>query len=300
MNQPRLRGQKVPIAVGLFAVLAAAAAFTPLTGLVIWLMPVPFIVLTVHHSRFLPVVLAVVTALVLVFAGAGIGTIVFALGIYMAGWVMGESMTHAKNAYPALIAGTLVFVMMGLVGLAFLYWSGVHLQAELQQQSALSLQMYQPMLHLSPAQIQQMSTDAANRIATAIPAIIVILSLVAAVLNYVIARRFAGVPEISQQTLLSTWRLPPSAIWVYVVATLCVAAGVGKDSSYWWSAVNNAFLLAGFFIAIQGIALVWRRINRLHLRYLWLVVVAIAALFLNSLFVLLGLLDSMLSARRLR
>jgi uncharacterized protein YybS (DUF2232 family) len=300
MNQPGLGEQSTWTALGLFVVLAAAAAFTPLTGLVVWLMPVPFIVLSIKSSKLLSLVLAVVMAGVLVAAGLGVATVVFTLGVYLVGWVMGESMHSADNAFPSLITGTLVFVMLSLVGLAFLDWSGFHLEAELLRQSAISLQMYEPELHLNPVQVEQMSSEVVHRITALLPAIVVILSFLAAVINYVVARSIAGFPRVSAQPLLSAWRLPSSVIWVYIVTTFCVVFNIGHSTPYWWSAVNNAFSLTGFFIGVQGIAFIWRRIRHTSLRYLWIILIMIAALFLNSLFILIGLFDSMLYARRMR
>lgn len=300
MNQPRLGGQSTWTATMLFAVLAAAVVFTPLTGLVVWFMPVPFIVLSVQKSRILSIVLALVLALVLVAAGLGLTTIVFALGIYLVGWVMGEAAANSETAYPALITGTLVFVMMSLVGLAFLYWSGVHLQDEVLKQSQQSLQMYQPELHLSPAQVQQMSADVAARMNTALPAILAILSFLLATVNYLIARVLLYSSEISSQPLLSTWRMPNAAVWVYVITTFCVVFGIGKGSSFLWSALNNAFVITGFFLVVQGVAFIWRRTRHLPTRYWWLCLTVVAAVLLNSIFILIGLLDSMLMNRRRR
>ncbi len=300
MNQPGLREQSTWTAIGLFVVLAAAAAFTPLTGLVVWLMPVPFIVLTVKSSKLLSLMLVAVMAGVLIAAGLGMATIVFTLGVYLVGWVMGEAMQSSDNAFPSLITGTLVFVMLSLVGLAFLYWSGFHFQSELLRQSELSLQMYQPALHLSPAQILQMSTNVVHTITTALPAILVILSFLVAVINYVAARAIAGIEQVSAQPLLSAWRLPSSVIWVYIVTTFCVVFNIGVSTPYLWSALNNAFMLTGFFIGVQGVAFIWRRIRHTSLRYFLIILITIAAVLLNSLFILIGLFDSMLYARRMR
>lgn len=293
MNRSRLRGRAPWVALVLFFTLAGLAALTPLTGVVIWFLPTPIIVFTVLKSKVMPPVLAVLTCLLLFAVGLGVASIVFALGLYFVGWVVGESINSAESAYPPLVTGTLVFVMLGLVALAFLRWSGVNVYHELLNQSRASLHLYQPMLQMTTDQSNQMSVDFADSMNMLIPAVLVIAGFLGALVNYVAACSLLPVDKgFHRPPILSTWRIPNWVAVVYIISMAFVLFGWSKSAPFLWHVINNAAVLSAFFILVQGIALVWRKVGKWPLRYLWLLLLAVLAALLSSLFILLGCVDT--------
>jgi len=299
MNRSRLRGRAPWVALGLFVILAGLAEFTPLTGLVIWLLPTPIIVFTTLESKTIPPALAILTGIILFTAGLGWTAVVFALGLYFVGFVVGESIKSAESAYPPLVTGTLVFVMLGLVTLAFLRWSGVNIYNELLTQSRASLLLYQPMLQMTSGQTNQMSTDFANSLNMLIPAVLVIVAFLVSSINYIVACSVLAVSKgVYRAPLLSTWNIPNWVVFAYFISMVFVLFGWSKGTPFVWHVMNNATVLSGFFILVQGIAFVWRKVKRWPMRYLWLLLLGVLAAILSSLFILLGCVDTALTTRK--
>lgn len=292
MNRSRLGGRASWIAALLYVTLLVVCVLTPLAGLLIWLLPAPMVVFGVQGHQKTAIVLGVVSLVALFLAGLGIAAVVFAAGLYFVSWVMAESISHEESAYPALITGTLVFVMMGLVSLAFLHWAGVDFTSQLAFDSQKSIDMSQPFLHLSQTDVKGITGDVTSNVTMMIPAILCILAFLGTLLNFVIAGSIMSLTKgFHRPPILSTWRIPSSVVLVYIVCMTGSVFGWMKGSTFWWHALNNAAITAGFFVCIQGIALVWRKVRRFPLAYLWLLLLGVLATVLNSLFIFLGLLD---------
>ncbi|MCL6452835.1 MAG: YybS family protein [Alicyclobacillus sp.] len=294
MNRSHLGERSAWAALAVFALLVGLAVCTPLTGLVVWLLPAPLVALSAGPSRALPIVLSVLAGVLLWMSGYGLASAVFAIGFYFVGWAMGEAIRHSAPPEEALVLGTLVFVMLGLVELALFRWSGADLSQLLVQQSALSATLYQPLLGMSNAEVSAWSVSLAQTILRLLPALLVIAAFFGALLNYVAAYLILSMQARYQRPpLLSVWRTP---VWVglaYILALAGMLVQTGTSPSYGWDVVDNAALLAGFFVLIQGIAMVWRRVRRWPLRYLWLFLLGVVATVTSTLFIFLGLLDAL-------
>ncbi|RIV20128.1 DUF2232 domain-containing protein [Alicyclobacillaceae bacterium I2511] len=288
------------IAVLLFLVLSMVCLFTGLGGLALILMPVPFIVWQVRQGFSMMGPMAAALTVVLVMSGFSLLVILLVPGIYFLGWAMGEALKEGKGTPPywALISGTLVFVMLGTVILAYLRYKGVNIEASLAQEAKRSLTDYRVFLpSTNPAQLQQWSQTMAQRMQMLLPGFLITLAVLLSALNLRLAAWILR-PQPMVPSLLSGWHMPTSAVWIYVLATLGVLTGKPGETSLLWQAVNNATFVAGFLFGIQGLAFLWRRIPPRRQHPLWLVPMIAPALVLGSIYILLGLVDVMVQVRK--
>lgn len=300
MNRTSWLGREATAAGLVFLVLTALTVLPQTAFLAVWLLPMPLIVFTVLKSRFAPVVLAMVAGMALLAVGFGWSAILFALGIYFIGWVMGESILNSESPYTPLITGTLVFVMLELVLLALVRWSGTDIFAALTQQINLSLQKDAQLLKMNQTSLPEMVQAAVDWVRMMIPGLLGVLAFLLAALNLVLARGILGEKAGPHKPFLSAWKLPNSVIAVYVIALTFALFGGQKNPTIFWQLVNNTMFLAGFFIGIQGIAFIWRKIGQRRGRYIWLVVLLLASTFrfVGDVYILIGLFDSVRTTRK--
>lgn len=299
MNVSRLGGGPSWIALIFFMLLFGIVLLTPLSGLALWLVPSTMVVFVYRGKRFVPLIMALLSAIGLYVAGLGLTALFVAFGLYCVAWVMGESMQQSEAAFPALLAGTLVFIMIFLVMLAFLKWTGVSLQEVAAQQSANSLSAYRSVFHLTGTNPKQLGSDVSHQLLLMLPGILCIGGFVISLLNYVLASTILSVQgSYHRAPILSAWNISPSVSWLYIISMTFVVFGWWRESSYGWPVVNNVMLLSGFVIAIQGEAAIWRHIRTWPLRLLWLWLLMILTALLSTLFIFIGLLDSVWKNRR--
>lgn len=295
-------GREAVLASVSFIVLLLMAMNPQSAWLAVWLLPVPIIVFHVIGQRRMSVGLACVIAVFLFILGLGITSLLCALGAYFIGWVMGESIRNSDSPYLPLITGTLVVVMLILVLLALVHWSGYDIYTLLSQETNVWLKQEQLMFGLDAAAAGQMATEIGQWIHLMIPSILCTLAFLVATLNLLLARAMVGAKKLAMKPILLSWRLPNSVILVYVLSLTMVLFGWGKDLPVWWQMANNLAFIAGLFIGIQGIAVVWRRLQNTRIRYLVLVLMILAASvkLIGSIYILIGLFDSMNRVKRAR
>jgi hypothetical protein len=298
MNQPDQVGREIILAAAAYIGLLVLALMPQTHSFAVWLLPIPLMVLIVQNIRWAPIAMAVLAAALLVVMGYGWFAGFYGLAIYFMGWAMGESLQSGRSPYYALVLGTLTVVMLELVRLAMYRWAGMDLYAQLQ--SALTEAM-QRNPSATREIIRTIVPAAVDRIRLLTPGLLCAIGFLLAVLNLLGARLILG-PAKFAQGLLSRYQLPRSVIFVYAVALTAVLFQLGADSPFWWQVWNNAAFLGGFFIGIQGLAFLWRRIQLHRARYAMLAgLVALSPLpVVRSIYILLGLLDVMNRVRSAR
>ena len=303
MNQENRYGREALVAGVVFVILAAISVIPLFTLWVVWLMPIPLIVFTVLNKPKIPPLLAVLSAGCLLLSGFGWSAFMFGLGIYFMGWVVGESLRKAESPYSPIIVGTLVMVMLEMVLLALIRFSGVDIFSSLSQQISAALtrdHTQTQLLHLDAQQVQQLAADTTAWIRMMMPSLIVVFAFLFSALNFLLSRSILTGEQAVRQPLLSTWRLPNSVVGVYVLALTFLMFGLLKDQPFWWQTVQNVVFLAGFFLGIQGIAYLWRKLRQSPGRYVWLTLLILGSSLriVGDVYILLGLIDSANRVRR--
>lgn len=300
MNHSSWFGREATAAGLVFIVLAALTVLPQFALIAVWLLPMPLIVFTVLKARIVTPFLALAAGGSLLAVGFGWSALLFALGIYFIGWVMGESIASSESPYMPLITGTLVLVMLELVLLALVRFSGTDIYSALTSQINQSLQQDAALFKVNQASLPAIVKSAVDWVRMMIPGLLVVFAFLWAAVNLLLARLILGEKAGPRKPLLSTWRLPNSIVVVYVIALIFAMFGGFKNYSVFAQLVNNTMFLAGFFIGIQGLAFIWRKIGQRKTRYVWLVLLLIASTFriVGDLFVLIGLFDSVRTTRR--
>lgn len=283
---------------GVFYVLIAGLCLLPGANLLfIWLLPVPLIVFHVSRLRWPTPFMALVATGCLLVSGFNLTALLIGLAVYFLSWAMGDALAQMESPYAPLITGTFVFIMLELVILALTRWSGVDLFTALSNQFAQTLSSNSTMLGVNQGALSQFESQEMGTIRLMFPAILCVMAFLAAAVNLLLARLVLR-RRIASAPLLRNWRLPYSVVAVYFITMAFVLFGWLRTSPLLWQAMNSGMFLSGFLLGIQGLALVWRRLYQRQLAYVWLTILIILSAFIGNLFVLFGLIDSMLRARR--
>ncbi len=298
MNQPDQVGREIILAAVAYIGLLGLALMPSTHSFAVWLLPIPLMVLIVQNVRWAPVAMAALASVLLVVMGYGWFAGLYGLAIYFIGWAMGESLQSGHSPYYALILGTLTVVMLEIVRMAMFRWAGMDLYAELE--AALTEALKQNPSATSET-IRTLVPNVVERIRLLTPGILCVIGFLLAVLNLLGARLILG-PAKFAQGLLHRYQLPRSVIPVYVIALTAVLFQIGADSPFWWQVCNNVAFLCGFFLGIQGLAFLWRKIQMQRARYVMLagLVVLSPLPVVRSIYILIGLLDVMNRVRSVR
>lgn len=309
MNREDFRSREATAAFLAFAALITLIALTPLAQLLIWFLPIPLIAFDALGSRWMPPILAALATASLLLVGFNWMALLLGLCVYFISWVMGQSIRRVESPHLPLITGTFVFIMLELVLLAFFRFNGIDINAALSQMVQTYLTQNPALLHAANGQSVRQLTDAMlQQVHVAFPAGLTISAFFLALANLYGARALMGRRAVDRLPVLLTWRLPYSVAVAYVISLAFVLFGWLQHQPFWWQIVNSVSLLAGFFIAIQGLAWIWRRIHHVRGAYGWMWLVVILSLLLNvvggwviigNVLILIGLVDLINSSRRL-
>ncbi|MCL6597721.1 DUF2232 domain-containing protein [Alicyclobacillus macrosporangiidus] len=299
MNEGGQFSREARTAAVVFFVLLGMTLVPPFTLLTAWLLPVPMIVFWRLGHRRVAMVLTGVVALALWAGGMGMAGVFMALGVGFVSYVMAESMRTVESPFAAIITGALVFIMMELVVLALIRWSGIDIFDALVRDLQDSLRQQQGMMGLDDAAVRTLAADVAQWIRLMFPAVISVVSVLLAGVNLVAARWLLR-DRIAPKPLLSAVRLPSSVVLVYVLSLAAVLLGWPKETPFGWQLVNNAAFLAGFFLGVQGVSFLWRRVRGRTGQHLWLVLMLAGSLLrpVSSIYIVLGVIDVMNHSRR--
>lgn len=293
-------GREALVASVSFCILLALASDPTVALIVLWLVPFPIIVFQAIGQKYVSIGLACVIAVFLFLLGFGLTAVLCAFGIYFIGWVMGESIRNADSPYMPLITGSLVIIMLILVLLALVYMSGFDILSAIMQEIDLGMKGEQSIFGMDARSAAQLAADFKQSVHMMFPAILCIMAFLIAAVNLLLARVAVQSKTMVLRPLLLTWRLPSSAITIYVVSLVIVLFGWGKDQGLWWQMANNILLLTGFFLGIQGIAFLWRLVQGFAGRKILLILLFVLAgvQIVGSVYVLLGLFDAINYSRR--
>ncbi|MDQ0190930.1 DUF2232 domain-containing protein [Alicyclobacillus cycloheptanicus] len=297
MNQDTSYRRERLVAALISLILLGVSLLPGFNLMMLWLFPLPLIIFHVTGAKRVSTVVAVLFAGGFLLSGFGWSAVLVAVAMYFLSFAMGDALQGSDSPYAALITGTLVFVMLELVFLAFLRWAGIDLFQDLSRQISNSAALYQAFPGVGQQSLNTFVQQELQTIQLMLPGILCMFAFLAAAVNLLLVRLVLR-RTCSWQSLLLNWRMPYSIVAVYMVSLAFVLFGWFRDSSFLWPAANNAMFLGGFFLGIQGLAFLWRRLHGRQLAYLWLTLLIGLSAFLGNLFVLLGLIDSMVRARR--
>ncbi|MGO4889040.1 YybS family protein [Anaerobacillus sp. MEB173] len=250
------------IIAALFAIILFLTLYVPIVGsIVIWLLPIPFIIYVLRHGLKSGLSLLVVTFFVSFIIG---GVIVLPLTFLFGtgGIVVGELYRRKKNAFTVLLGGSLTY-MANLI----LYFAGsivlfdIHPIRAIQEMMLQSVQTAENML----IGIGQENTDQLESFITLIeriddltPSMIILTGVTFALIIQLIAKivvtRLGH--DVEGFKPFRNWMFPKSFLWYYLIVTLFVIFGVEEGTSL-YLIVWNLFPILELIMTIQGLSLIF-------------------------------------------
>ncbi|MCL6547434.1 MAG: YybS family protein [Alicyclobacillus sp.] len=284
------------LAVGI--VLSAVPATAPVVA---WLLPVPLMAAAAREPRWISVSGACLSCAALVLGGFGWSAPLFAMAAYFFGWVAGEAIAKSESLYVPLITGTLTFIMLELVQLAFLRAGGIDIGRELARWVAVSVSRSGSVAHLNAQVKDNLSGWVAESVHLILPGALCIMAILLAAVNLTAGRALLGRVGEGSPSLLDQWRLPVWVALVYVLALPALWFSPVSSAPVWGQCLNTVVVVTGFLIGVQGLAYLWRRVSHRRVRRAWLVLmIGIVPVFplVANLYVLFGLMDVFSGIRR--
>jgi len=305
------------ILAALVALFAVATRYLPLVGIATALLcPLPLAVLVIRHGLRVAVIAAGASGLVgAALAGPLVG---FAILISFApmGLVIGTGAARGWPAGRVVAAGSLVSAVstalsfLGLLGGGRMNPAAMaqEMQRTMERSAAMATGLY-ARLGIPPEQLEAVTrqmTEAARLLPYLLPASFVLGAVLAAWLNYEVARRVLGRFGFSLHPLppARQWRLPAWTVWAPVLGFVLSAAGPRVGGVSLAGAGLSLLFASMIAFMFQGLLATWVILGNLELsrRERWFAVVLVFMLstalpFLNLVLFYLGIADSLLKVR---
>ncbi|MCL6516022.1 DUF2232 domain-containing protein [Alicyclobacillus sp.] len=298
MNAGRYGSREARRAAVVFFVLLVLTVVPPFTLVTTWLFPIPLLTFWWLQMHRTALALTGVVAAAMWLTGLGLAGLFAAVGVGFVAFVMAEALRGGDTPFAPIITGSLVFIMMELVMLAFTRWTGVDLFQSLAAEVERSLRE-QGAFGLDDAGVRNLAAQMVQWTRLMFPSVIAVMAMLVATVNLVSARLLLR-RLLPERPFLSAVRLPVSVVVLYVLALGAVLAGWPKEWPIVWQTVNNAAFLAGLFLGVQGVSFLWRRVRGRAGQYVWLALMIAGSLFrpISSIYVVLGVMDVMQQHRR--
>jgi|GEM_PF-4127553 len=290
--RPMQRNRETVMALTVFLALVALSLLQPFSAITLWLFPFPVIAISVLQPRMYASTMAVIAGFVLVLAGFGWLALFFIIALYFLAWSIRENILNNKSPYLSVITITLVFVMLELVLLALIHWSGIDIISVMKSQLKQSIAQDEALMKSLGYNSDNAISQTLTWIQTMFPAMLSLVALAGAMAN-VWLLRWNLKARYDIPPLLRNWKLPYSVLLVYILSLSLILLQAFKSTPLLWQLMQNIELIGAFLIGIQGISFIWRIVGRFRFRAV-ILIIAIAASFLSiisMLYVVLGVVD---------
>lgn len=298
--KPMNPNRETTMAIIVFVLLLGCSLVPFLSAATLWLFPFPLIAMAVLQPRIYASTMALLAGLVAGIAGFGWLALFFTLALYFLSWAGKDHIDHDRSPFLTVVTITLVFVMLELVFLAFIHWSGLDIMSTMKVAFTQSLQSDKTLLK----QMGYDSTTLANQtfawVQTVFPGLVALLALVGAMVNVWLLKWILH-SRVSIPPLLRNWRLPYSVLLVYLLSIALILVHAFHAAPLVWQTIQNIEVIGSFLIGVQGIAFIWRLVQPLKIRVIVLIAALLAAtiVFISLLYIVFGVID-ILNTTRLR
>ncbi|WP_170841112.1 YybS family protein [Salibacterium halotolerans] len=247
---------------GVFIVMLLLAVFVPfLSMILLWFLPLPFILFTARYGWKPGIVMAVVSMLLSVFLTALTG-LPFAVLSAVGGIAMGEMMSRRKEALLTAAAASVAYIG----GLTALYAGSVLLLQvdpisvlqDIMRQSAEQAQsMLSSLGQESSVELEQYG-DMIDRFGRMGPLLIVFTGVLYAFLTQFIAHAVMRRMNMEVEAFppFRNWNIPRSLLWYYLLTFIVYWVGVEEGTAV-QTVVWNLFPLLETAMALQGFTVIF-------------------------------------------
>ncbi|MFZ3577694.1 YybS family protein [Virgibacillus sp. DJP39] len=247
----------------IYIVLLLIASFVPIISLVaVFLLPIPFIVFS-YRFGWKQSITMFIASVILSSLFATIFSIPVTILMGLGGIMLGSAMRKKLSPYETMARGTLGFIV-GLLCLFSIsqFAFDVNLVEEIDQMTEQSLQMsksFMEQLGLGGQEDQfELLQQQANMLMDLIPVGVVSLAIILAFISQWFGYKIINRLDKKQLSFppFRELRMPVSLVWVYFFALILTLIGF-DPSSIFYHAVNNALVLAGLLMTVQGFSFIF-------------------------------------------
>src|SRR5699024_5791495 len=248
----------------LFVIFILLILFVPmLSPIIMFLLPIPFIVYTAEYDWIAALILAVGAMIILTVILLNFTSIPIVVFASAGGIVIGASMYGGKNPYKTWANGAVGFIIGILFAYLFTqYLFEVNWVNEIDAMIAESLQMSKDMVEqFGFTQIDEqfeLVEEQFAHITDQLPAGIVIVSIVFAFLSQWVSYKYLNVFKDKEYKFppFRQLKLPVALVWIYFFALLVTLLGLKPDEIVYIFA-SNIIVLVGFLLSIQGFSFIF-------------------------------------------
>lgn len=243
---------------GVFIFLAVVTAFTPLSVVTTFLLPLPFIIVAARQPFLQACVVVLICTLIV--SLIAVPLLFSALLAGSSGLLMGVLYRRQVPAYVVFFSGTFA-IIVNLLCLFIILYSVFDINIVSTMQQWLS-----DMWNINDERLAQLGLTEQDMqaveewmqsIALMLPVMIAYFSMTTAMLNHWFARRILSRigTEVSAFPPLQEWKLPRSIVYYYVLAVVLLIFTGGREGNF-GMVLENIRMLLGFMLMIQGLSFV--------------------------------------------
>ncbi|QQE78936.1 DUF2232 domain-containing protein [Alicyclobacillus sp. SO9] len=279
------------IALVMYILLLSLGLLPGFSVLTLWLLPAPIVALTILRSRRTGFILSLIASAALALTGLGWLAVLLAMAFYFLAWSVSEQLTRQVSFFGPLITFILVLIMLELVLLALLRYTGIDILGALSSEVSRTFTQESQALGLSSSNADTIIKQMQSFITLMFPALLAIIAIVLSMANMVILKWLLR--DTVQISILSKWNLPYSVLMTYLLSLLLLLFNAFKGNHVLWQTLNSIELIGAFLVGIQGLALIWRKLyqNRIRFLVLILLIIGTTVQFISMALIIIGVFD---------
>lgn len=266
MREMKLKNTRVMTEGAIFAAIFAVIAFTtvilPILGSVlIWILPLPFIVYTARNG-WKPGILLFIAATFVSFIIGGPLLIFSALFFGSGGLVVGELYKRKKSAFIILLGGSLAYItnliLYFVLSILILDLNPIKVTQDLMRESVGTAEAMLVAIGQDPTVQMAQLMDFVDRLVYLAPSLIISTGIFYALLIQLIS--IAVLKRIGQNINnfqpFREWSFPKAFLWYYLVTSILILIGLEEGTTLYIVAWN-LFPILEIIMTIQGLAVVF-------------------------------------------
>lgn len=246
------------VLLALYLVLMLFARYVPIIGtIVLFVLPLPFIIFTIRHSIRLTFLLIFAGSILSILFGS-IFSVITAVTFGLSGVIMGYFYKR-KQTLGVLIGGSLAYtfsIIVAYIG-AKLFMNidfiqdSISLLEQSIQQSKNILESFTAEDQIS-VQFAQLE-EGLELMVHLVPTMFVTIGMISAVITHLLAMpilkrlRF----DLAPLKPFRDWKLPQSIVWYYLIVSILLMVYQDKET-FLFTAVINLYFILQFFVLMQG------------------------------------------------
>lgn len=292
-------------------VMALISIYVPIIGAaIVFILPVPIIILVVRHGVKWGVMLSIISALLIAMLIHPMQALKILVAFGLVGLVLGHTYRRGYGALKSLFIGIfssiLSILAVAALSMLILNINLMNLDMVITKSFEMSMDIYRA-AGMDEKQLATVAEDFKQGLEMAkllMPMIVVFSGVIVAYVNFIVAGwvlKKLGHTDIVSLKPFAQWRMPLWVVYLYAFALVGLYWGSTRELAVLLQASLNANMLATILGFIQGLTIVSAVMNRYNLskliRYLILIVVLTNGFFLQTL-AFVGLFDIVFDYRR--